>query len=222
MKEKELIDGYCERVAGGYGHSLGEPFNTASNIAFIIAAIFLIKMLCRSSKIRLQDSDIIILITTLFAIGIGSALYHAIPTSTTLLMDVLPITLFIHLYIVSFLIRMAEVKWYSAVISITAFVGVGVFFTKTFDADTLNGTIMYVPAFLTLVIMAFILLLKKDNFAKSVFVTTAIWAISLSFRTFDVKLCDLTFGIGTHIFWHALNAVVLYRLVKILIEKKSR
>ena len=38
-----LVDEYCERISGDYGHDFGEPLNTITNIAFIIAAIYLVK-----------------------------------------------------------------------------------------------------------------------------------------------------------------------------------
>ena len=45
MNEKpQLIDHYCERLAWGYGNEIGEPVNTITNIAFIIAAIVSIKL----------------------------------------------------------------------------------------------------------------------------------------------------------------------------------
>jgi hypothetical protein len=212
-----LESGYCERLAGDYGHLLGEPFNTITNLAFIIAAFYAIRMLSGNNQIKLRYLDMIILAVTIGVIGLGSTVFHAIPSKLTMLMDVLPITLYIHLYIFSFFKRVIGLHGIISLTIVIAFVGLGIFTGKIFDPSTLNGTIMYIPTYGMLLVLALICQLsERKEFAKYIFVTALIWTFSLTARTLDFASCDYTFGIGTHIFWHILNAIVLYRMLVVL------
>ena len=75
---------YCERLAPGL---LGEPFNTVTNLAFLLAAWL-------GWRRAGQHRDQRLLAALLGAIGVGSTLFHAFATATTQWLDVLPIGLF--------------------------------------------------------------------------------------------------------------------------------
>jgi hypothetical protein len=51
----------------------------------------------------------------------------------------------------------------------------------------------------------------------SFFKAAALFAISLTFRSIDMTICP-SLAIGTHFLWHLLNGIVLYILVKALMD----
>ncbi len=225
QEKGDYLDFYCERIAGEEGilHSLSfftaEPLNTLTNLAFIIAGFFLIKLAKERNLYNLKNFDILILCFNLFLIGIGSAIYHYYPTKTSLLADVIPISLFMHFYLVVLCVRVIGLKIWQSLIILALFIYSNYWAGANFNAQILNGTILYLPAFLTLTIMVVICFIKNHS-CKNYFLATAIlWLVSLVFRTIDISSCEFTQGIGTHIIWHVLNAFVLYRLVKVLTIK---
>ena len=84
----EQIDGYCERTDFTYW---AEPLNAVTNAAFLVAAIIMWR--------RVSDPFGRALCVILFAIGIGSYLFHTHATVWAVILDVLPILLFVLLYI---------------------------------------------------------------------------------------------------------------------------
>ena len=80
------VDFYCERTTD---HWFDEPFGLLSNLCFIAAAYHQLR------RHGAWSPGARILVVLMFGIGIGSALFHAFATRSTLLMDVIPINLFI-------------------------------------------------------------------------------------------------------------------------------
>ncbi len=213
------IDGYCERASKP--DVMAEPLNLITNIAFVIGAILVLKTLMFYKQLIRANFDIIFLTIVLATIGLGSAAFHSYPNGKTLLMDIIPITIFIHVYLLSFFKRVAGFNLIFCFITLAAFIGVGILFQNNFSPDTLNGTIMYVPTYLMLVLMILVMVFGKQNPLYIHLINTAvIWTFSLAFRTMDVQICSHTQGIGTHFLWHLLNAVVLYRMLVLLVMDK--
>lgn len=214
------IDNYCER--NHRPEPLAEPLNLVTNIVFVISALIIFRMLRAYKQIALRNLDVIILTITLAVIGFGSAAYHSFPNGKTVLMDVIPIGIFIHLYLLSFARRIIGLNYIFCVIFLAAFIGLGMYFQNNFSPDTLNGTIMYVPTYLTLMLMVIVMAFVKQNHLYLHVINTAvIWTFSLAFRTVDMQLCTHTYNIGTHFLWHALNGIVLYRLLAVLVLDRA-
>lgn len=206
------LDAYCERA--GDPSLWGEPLNAITNLCFIAAAILAANVLHRTPNIF--KVDLWLLVAMLFGIGIGSGAWHMQPTGHTVLMDVIPITLFINIYLVSALRRIVGLSFIKVLFWWAVYMGAGLVAQAKLPADMLNGTIMYVPTFLTLVILTFAVR-AKDAALGAVFTKVLmVWALSLTFRTIDPEICA-QFPYGTHFLWHALNAWVLWRLLMALI-----
>lgn len=206
------LDAYCER-AGDPG-LWGEPLNAITNLCFIVAAILSANVLHRTPNIF--KVDLWLLVAMLFGIGIGSGAWHMVPTGHTVLMDVLPITLFINIYLVAALRRILGLSYAKVAFWWAVYFGAGLLAQAKLPADMLNGTIMYVPTFLTLVILTFAVKAKDAALGLVFLKVLAVWALSLTFRTIDPEICH-AFPYGTHFLWHALNAWVLWRLLTALI-----
>ena len=89
MAWRDAVDGYCERLVPGYW---AEPVNAVTNMAFLVAAALVWR---RTAGLPLARAMALVLA----AIGVGSYLFHTHANRVTGLMDVIPILLFILLYI---------------------------------------------------------------------------------------------------------------------------
>src|SRR3546814_346293 len=89
------IDIYCERLGPGLW---AEPLNALTNLAFIVAGIVLVAALRRAEPGVRRDPAMLGLVLLLFVIGIGSGLFHSFAVAWAALADVIPVALFILLY----------------------------------------------------------------------------------------------------------------------------
>ncbi|MEJ0010650.1 MAG: ceramidase domain-containing protein, partial [Alphaproteobacteria bacterium] len=132
----------------------GEPANLLTNGLFILAAILAARILLKAKKHGLRErGDQWLLIAALLAIGIGSGLWHAIPNGHTVLLDVIPITIYIHVYLIAALRRLLlRFDWTKTLSLWGNFLLAGILAQLLLPPDMLNGTIMYIPTYATLII----------------------------------------------------------------------
>src|SRR5918997_2965246 len=83
------MDAYCERVGMGV---LAEPLNAFSNVSFLLAA-WAAWVLAR--RVGVTSVGVWALIALGASVGVGSILWHTVPTMLTLLLDIVPILVFI-------------------------------------------------------------------------------------------------------------------------------
>ena len=191
------IDLYCERTMN---HWFDEPFGLVSNLCFIVAAIH---QMSRSGHSIETKS----LTGLLLAIGIGSGLFHAFATQATLLMDVIPIQLFIVSAIWILLRAHIGLGAPLSVLTIIAVMGTSALMPR----DLLNGSAGYLPPFVALMSIAFV---HARGRAKALLWRASIlFPISVTFRSLDNVLC-VVIPIGTHFVWHGLNALVLWYIIE--------
>ena len=209
-----FLDTYCER-AGDAG-MFAEPLNLYTNLFFALAAGISVCNLVRTKSNR-SRFDLWMMTLIMWLIGVGSGMWHAIPTGLTVLMDVIPITLFINAYIASALRRLFHQNWWRVLAWWTAYFVASIAAQKLLPPDLLNGTIMYIPTYLALAIMTVCLHRRNANTGSIFGLALGVWTVSLMFRTMDMQLCP-NVAVGTHFLWHTLNAWVLWRLLKVLID----
>jgi hypothetical protein len=191
------IDLYCERTGIGIWD---EPLGLVTNVAFLVGAFLL-------SRIPSQSLASRMLIGWLAAIGIGSGLFHAFATWETLLMDVIPIQGFIMTAIwVLYSRHLNWPIWWVVILTILFVVISGLV-----PSEMLNGSMAYVPAWMLLVIAAW--LHPKGSVRTPLVLASLLFPVSLGFRSVDQLVCD-TLPIGTHFLWHLCNAIVLYWIVR--------
>ncbi|MES2984907.1 MAG: hypothetical protein V4735_06960 [Pseudomonadota bacterium] len=209
------LDGYCERA--GHATLLAEPLNAVTNLFFILAAVLVVRALLRLPR-GLARVDLWLLAGALFLIGIGSGLWHLHPTKTTVLMDVIPITLFINIYLIAALRRLLGLSWNRVALWWLIYCAAGVVAQRVLSPELLNGTIMYIPTYLTLGLITAALWVRDRAVGRVLLVVMLVWSASLIFRTIDLDICE-RMAFGTHFLWHTLNAWVLWRLSMVLVEK---
>jgi len=225
---------YCER---GTNTALwAEPINAISNAGFFLAALVAWQLLLWRPREE-RNADHYLLIALAFLIGFGSLAFHLYADEGTSLADVIPIGLFMLVYLGFALNRLLRVPpgWTVLLaIGFTALVGVamhvkcwdgGIGFVGSAPADAklcLNGSVGYLPALGALIIIGMALVERHHRAGPYVVWAAAIFAISIVFRTLDLALCDQVVingrNVGTHFIWHLLNAVVLFLLLRASLE----
>lgn len=209
-----FLDHYCERVAPGLWN---EPFNLLSNLAFIVAAIFVWHAVTQQrDHITAPIWDLGLLTGLLFAIGIGSGLWHLLANRWSLLADTIPIMLFISIYLLSCLFRLFTLKTIAIVSIFTFYHVVNFAIQSALPADFLNGSIFYLPTWIFLLGIT-TLAWKQESVAYRYYIFACmVFTVSLIFRTVDQSVCS-TLPMGTHFIWHLLIATTLYLLMRGLI-----
>ncbi|MET1414043.1 ceramidase domain-containing protein [Roseibium sp. HPY-6] len=214
MDLTQQLDNYCERIGPEFW---SEPLNAITNAAFLIAAAVAFLIWRRKTP---DDWVGLALIVILAAIGIGSFLFHTFATVWAVLADVIPIVIFIHVYLYVALIRYLELAWWASLGIVVAFLVATVLFADTLFAPLVGSSAGYVPALLAIFVVGTLFARKDKKLGAQVLLTGLVFLASLTFRTLDEPLCShIEFGI--HFMWHILNAVVLFLLIRVLIFQRA-
>lgn len=207
----DQIGCYCERALNPAFWA--EPLNALSNLAFIFAALMAYADY-RATRPERGDPVIVFLILWTMVIGVGSFLFHTYATLWARVADVVPIGVFIFAFV------LVAYRWFVGLNWLLA-LGVAVLVTAaTFTMPPwFNGSALYAPALLMLIVTGVLLKARGHGAANWIFAAAAVFVISLTFRTIDRSelVCGMHL-VGTHWAWHTLNAVVLYLLLRSLIE----
>lgn len=203
---------YCERLGNGFW---AEPINALTNAAFVVAAMLLFRLSRKQAKA--MPWDLYVLMFLLACIGVGSFLWHTFATPWTELADKLPIFAFMFLYLFSYMARVLHVAWYWSLFCLAVFVFLNVAVKQWLSADLLNGSIMYLPALIALLLLGLVSFWRRLPGAKIMLGVTGLFCISVTFRSVDQFVCD-SFPLGTHFVWHLLNALTLYWLMAVLMQ----
>ncbi|MGB6968617.1 MAG: ceramidase domain-containing protein [Methyloceanibacter sp.] len=225
---------YCER--GTSVALLAEPFNAASNAAFILAALAGLWLLLRRPPAE-RSADHLLFIALVFIIGLGSLAFHLFATQGSELTDVIPIDVFMLVYLGFALNRLLGVPpgWtvltligFAAVVVLTMQVkcwGGGVGFpdaSVTEAKECLNGSLVYLPALAAMAIIGGLLGERGQRAAPFILWAALVFAVSVTFRSLDMVLCDAYaiegHKVGTHFVWHLLNGLALFLLLRASFE----
>lgn len=211
------LDAYCERA--GDAAFWAEPLNAVTNLAFILCAWFAYKLMLPVENKRFKSiGDVWALVIAMFAIGIGSGLWHTHARTWSVIADIIPIYLFINIAIFSLCLRILRYRWWQALMVWCGFIGITILFEMYAPRDLLNGSVMYLPTYIMLLFLISVMAYKKLHKAsRDLTAIVLVFTVSLFFRTIDMEVCA-EFPYGTHFLWHSLNAYVLYGIVKLLID----
>jgi hypothetical protein len=238
MSLSERVFLYCER--GANGALFAEPLNAASNAAFLLAALAALILLLRRPR-EARSADHSLLIVLVFLIGLGSLSFHLLADRASLLADVIPINVFMLVYLGFALNRFLGVPPGWTVLALIGFVGVvaltmqvkcwsgGIGFPGaevTGASECLNGSLVYLPALLAMAVVGGLMAERKHPAAPYVLWAAVIFTISVTFRSLDLALCDVYQlqgrKIGTHFIWHLLNGLALFLLLRASLEVGPR
>ncbi|MDF1736189.1 MAG: hypothetical protein P1U37_12940 [Minwuia sp.] len=195
----EYIDSYCERVAPGL---LGEPLNAITNLAFMIAAIWLWRIARRHGRDRSWMLRTLVIL--LFATGVFSLVFHTFANVIGVILDSLALTLCLLAAILfSARVWLHQGWWQAALWPIGMIVGAFVLGSVV----PVDGA-AYLGPFVTGLLMAGMLITRGHPAGRDVAIGIACFIPSFLFRSVDASVCE-AFPSGTHFMWHMLNACVL-------------
>lgn len=215
MDLTQPIDSYCERLDTGLW---AEPLNAISNIAFIIAGIAALKLFLDYRKQGGKRApDVLSLPILLLLIGIGSTLFHTFATGWAMLGDVIPIVIFMHMFLWVTLRRVFRLRLWQSALGLLGFIISNYALPKILlHIADFNGSEGYFTTLAALIIMSLMLFWQHHIYARYFLISSALFILSLALRTLDMDLCPVII-IGTHFWWHLLNGLILYLLVRTVI-----
>lgn len=193
---------YCESVSGFWLH---EPLNAITNFAFFICAYYLYKLIKRNGyDMRLG----VLLICLMVVLGSGSLAWHFYRSVPTLLMDGIPIYIFIFfsfIFLAHSLTRNYKITIF--VLFFTALIYYAIF-AYIPVLNIFQDSLKYVFAVLIFLVLN-TLVIKKFGRERSFILPLGILAGAIIFRIIDLYICPV-FPIGTHFVWHISAALAIY------------
>lgn len=193
---------YCESVSGFF---LSEPWNAITNFAFFFGAYYLYKLIKKNGYDTRLGSFLIVLMIIL---GSGSLAWHSYRSVPTLLMDEIPIYIFI-IFAFYFLVQsLTRNPKLTLLYSFLTFLVYYLTFAYIPALNLFQGSTKYAFALLVFFIIN-ALIIRKFNSSNSFVLPLVILALALIFRIIDLYIC-LIFPIGTHFIWHISVAVAMY------------
>jgi len=203
------MDAYCERVGMGV---FAEPLNAVSNVSFLLAALAAWMLAQRTGTL---SAGVRVLIALGASVGIGSILWHTYPTMLTLILDSVPILIFIICYIWLYARNVIGMRPLFAVASAAAFV-LATFLALPF-AGVLHGAFVYTPGLIVTLVLGVLHARDRRRAARFTLLAAAgVYLAALFFRTIDNEVCPVL-PIGTHFLWHLLIGLVTYLAMRPLI-----
>lgn len=192
------VDGYCERTDFSYW---AEPLNSVTNLGYLLVALWFLRAMGGVPFGRA-------LTALLLAISIGSYLFHTHATGWAGLADVLPIGLFILLYL--YAVNRAVLGWpnWAAGLGVLAYLpyAAGVVWV-TDRLPFVHNSNFYWSVPILMAIYALGLRRRAPGMARTLATAAALLCLSISIRSLDELLCA-QIPIGTHFLWHLINAAM--------------
>jgi len=221
---------YCER--GTNAALLAEPINAVSNVAFLLAALVGLQLVLWWPPEERSPDQFLLPVLVLF-IGLGSLAFHLYADEGTALADVIPIGVFMLVYLGFALNRFLGVPpgftvllviGFAAILALAGQVQCGegaIGFPGAEPKNAkpcINGSLFYLPALAALIVIGFLLRERGHKAAPWLLWAAAIFAVSITLRSLDLALCDKVLlegrKVGTHFAWHILNALTLFLLLR--------
>ena len=201
------IDGYCERVDFSFW---AEPVNALTNAAFLIVAFVMWH--------RVKGNGMPLAMTLVFilaSIGVGSFLFHTLATQWASMADVIPILLFILVYIfianraywglrIRFALGLTALFFPYAALTVPIFN----------QLEFLGSSSTYAPVALLIFVYAVLLRTRLPQVSYGLHLGAALLVVSLTFRASDLPICSYT-PLGSHFMWHILNAAMLGWMIEV-------
>lgn len=202
------MDAYCERVGMGL---FAEPLNAFSNVSFLLAALAAWVLARRTGAL---SAGVRALIAIGASVGIGSILWHTYPTMPTLVLDSVPILIFIMWYIWLYARNVVGMRPLFAVASAAAFL-LATFVAIPFSG-VLHGAFVYTPGLVVTLVLGVFHARERRVARFTLLAAAGVYLAALFFRTIDNEVCPVL-PIGTHFLWHILIGLVTYLAMRPLI-----
>ena len=205
----QSVDFYCERTSASI---FAEPLNAVSNLAFFVAGWAAWQEFRRSQNSR-DDPLLAAIIAFIPIVGVGSLIFHTLATAWASWADVIPILIFMLLYLWLAMQRYLGWPKMLSAIALAAFLVATLALERMAPAEFLWGGAMYLPTVVACLLIVLAPLDADRQVRRIIAAAVALFLVGFTLRSLDVPLCT-TLPIGTHYFWHVSNATVLYLLAR--------
>ncbi|WP_417885392.1 hypothetical protein [Zunongwangia sp.] len=185
-----------------------EPFNTYSNLLFLVIVIYFSVLVYKNHK---NQKFLIYVLPILFIGWLGGTIYHATRSNEIwLLMDWVPILVLCLSASLYFASKISKNKLYVALCIILVLILV--FGIRFIPFQSHGETYRYIATALGL-IFPIILHAWQTHFLffKYVLFSVFSFSVAISFRTLDRYL---EFSMGTHWLWHTFGAISVFFIMK--------
>jgi hypothetical protein len=203
-----MMDVYCERVGPGL---LAEPLNAVSNASFLLAAWAAWVLAKRTGSL---SAGVRALIAIAASVGVGSILWHTYATSLTLILDIIPILIFVIWFIWLYARNVIGMRSLFAVASAAAYLLATFSFIQY--SEVLHGALVYVPGLMVALVLGVFHARERMVARFTLLAAAGVYVAALFFRTIDNEVCPVL-PIGTHFLWHILIGFVTYLVMRALI-----
>ena len=203
----QQIDGYCERTDLTYW---SEPVNAVTNLSFILAALIMY------GRVRDRDMPLaVVLCAITFAIGVGSYLFHTHATVWAVILDVVPIGLYILTYLYGVNRTFCHIPRWRAAALTALYIPYAMALTPLLDRlpfFAVSNFYWTVP----ILILAYAVMLRRrfPDTALNMGLGAGLLCVSITLRSVDETLCA-GFPLGTHFLWHILNGIMLGWMIEV-------
>jgi len=210
----QQVDIYCERTDFSYW---SEPLNALTNFFYLFGAIW---AWWRNPEPQVRLNRVLAFL--LGCIAVGSFLFHTHATTWASTADVTPIGLFILTYLFAVNRDIIGMRWWLAAGATLLFLPYAAVLVPILDRiPFLEISNFYWTVPLMIAAYAPFVWKKYPETAKGMLIGAAILTVSITLRSLDLILCDV-WPVGTHIFWHALNAIMLPWMIEVYRRHRMR
>ena len=171
------MDAYCERVGLGL---LAEPLNAVSNVSFLLAAWAAWVLATHTGAL---SAGVQALIAIAASVGIGSILWHTYPVSLTLILDIVPILIFLVWYIWLYTRNVIGMRSLFAVASVAAFL-LATFLAIPYSG-VLHGALVYTPGLIVALVLGVFHATERRVDCLTLHAAWGVHAAVLALRTID-------------------------------------
>jgi hypothetical protein len=190
---------------------LAEPLNAFSNLSFLLAAWAAWVL---ASRTGVLSAGVRALIALGASVGVGSILWHTVPNMLTLILDSVPILIFIMWFIWLYARNVIGMRPPFAAASAAAFL-VATLLAFPF-AGVLHGALVYTPGLIVTLALGVFHARERGVARFTLLAAAGVYLAALFFRTIDNEVCPVL-PIGTHFVWHLLIGLVTYLAMRTLI-----
>ena len=208
------VDHYCERT----GPELdAELVNAFTNAAFLVGAAIAWRLQAGMPPSRAR-TYVRVLIVAMATVGLGSFVFHTVGTRWAEWADVIPILVFMLLYLWFVLTHLFGWPVLGKAVALAVFCAATFMLEARVPGDVLWGGALYIPTILSFIAIGTVLKRRAHPAANAMLAAIAVFFAAFAARSSDMPVCD-SFPLGTHFLWHLLNATLLYLLVRLAILK---
>lgn len=202
----EQIIAYCERTDFGFW---AEPVNAVTNAAFVIAAL-LVWPMTRGLPLARAMAVVLALI------GVGSFLWHTFATRWAGLADVLPILVFILIYLFAATRDYLGARVWLALGVVALFLpyAAGFAWVLGLALPGLGANALYISV--CVLIAGYGVWLWPSATGRGLLIGAGILAISICARMADDLVCAQV-ATGSHFLWHILNGIMLGWMIRVYV-----